>query len=208
MRLHTVLLAAFLLLLAAGTASAQRAFVQAGYGTDVRRFSAEAGEAVLDGSAGNLSLGGAGFVTPRWTLGVELESGGASVEARTVSVTLAGRPSAITTTYTLQRRSLSALAGFHTSPARRVRLAAYAGVSFHAIRRTVGSDAPPIVLIETPGPSIYEERSASPTAGADLSVAIAPRLALVGTIRAQGLTLAGDVQGFSVRPGGAVRVVF
>lgn len=192
----------------AGAASAQHGFVQGSYGTELRRFSAELGEEVLDGRADSLAGGAAAFVTPRVSAGVELDLGGTSSASRTVRVTLGGTPTEVTTTYTLRRRSVAALVGIHTAADRPVRLGVYAGLGFHAIRREVVSDAPPIVVTDPPGPSVFLERSASPVAGADLAIRLAPGVAVVASVRAQALRLAGDLQGFSVRPGGALRLQF
>jgi hypothetical protein len=187
---------------------AQPLVVQGAYGLDVRRFSAERGEAVLDGQAATLSLGIAGFVSPRWTAGIDLDLGADASESRSVTVPLPGRPPTVTTTYTLRRRSVAALAGFHTAPDRRVRLGCYAGLSFSALRRTVSSDAPPIVLAEPPGPSVFLDRTASPIVGIDVAVSVAPRLALVAAVRAQALAASGDLTGFAVRPAAGMRLAF
>jgi hypothetical protein len=189
-------------------ASAQVIFLQGSYGADVRRFSADEGQEVFDGSASNLALAGGGFVTPRWTVGIELAVGGSSLAERSVTVPIAGRPETVTTSYTLERRSLSALAGFHTAPAHRVRLGCYAGLSFSTVRREISADAPTIGLTPPPEPSIFTDRTTAPVVGVDVAVTIAPAVAIVGSLRGQGLALVGDLTGFSIRPSGGLRVTF
>lgn len=202
--------AVFILACVAGTsdASAQAVFVQGGYGSDVRRFSADAGQEVFDGEASNLSLAFGGFLTPRWSIGLELDLGGSSAEARSVSVPVAGRPTTITTTYALERRTVSALAGFHRPSASRVRIGCYAGLSFSTVRREIAADAPAIVLTPPPEPSIFTDRTTAPVVGLDVAVRIVTGVAVVGSMRAQGLGLVGDLTGFSIRPGAAIRVMF
>jgi hypothetical protein len=87
---------------------------------------------------------------------------------------IAGRPETVTTSYTLERRSLSAIAGFHTSPAYRVRLGCYAGLSFSTVRREIAADAPAIVLTPPLEPSIFTDRTTAPVVGVDVAVTIAP----------------------------------
>jgi len=189
-------------------ASGQAGFVQGGYGTDLRRFSANEDQRVFDGAAGSVLLGGGAFVTSRWTVGVELDLGQESTESRSVTVPVSGLPTTVTTAFSLDRRTLSALAGFHTTPAGAVVIGVYGGLSFSSVRRTIASDAPPVVVTTAPEPSVFVDRTTGPIAGVDVAVRIAPHLSVVGGLRAQGLTLTGELTGFSVRPFAAARVGF
>ena len=189
-------------------ALAQSVFVQGAYGPDVRRFSGDDTERVFDTTSGNLALAIAGFVGAHVSAGIELDFGGTSTEARTVNLTISGRPATITTEYSLQRRSVSALAGLHTSAARRARFSAYAGLSFSSVRREIVSDAPPIVLSDPPGASVFTDRAADPVVGADAAIALGGRIAVVGGVRAHGLVLSGDLRGFTIRPRAGVRISF
>ena len=112
---------------------AQSAFVQGSYGPDVRRFSGDDSDRVFDSESNNLTLTAGGFLLRHLTAAVEIDLGAGPTESRTVSVTIAGRPATITTSYTLRRRTVSALAGLHSAPVHRVRLAVYAGVSFSSV---------------------------------------------------------------------------
>jgi hypothetical protein len=188
--------------------SAQSVFVQGAYGPDVRRFSGDDTERVFDASVPAVTIGGGGFVRPHVSLSLEADFGGTSTEARTVTLTLAGRPATITTTYGLQRRSIAALAGVHTNRDGRVHVAGYAGLAFSAVRQEVVSDAPPIVLSNPQPPTIFSGRTAEPIVGADVIVAVAGPLAVSGGVRAQGLALGGTLRGFSVRPRVGLRVSF
>lgn len=208
MRRLVLFTAGLLLVAPASPALTQTLYLQAGTGLEIRRLSAERGEEVFDAQVPNVLLSLGGFLTPRVSAGIEFDASRVSSEARTVGVTLAGRPETITTTYRLRRRSFAALAGLHTSPARMVRFSGFAGVAFTAARREVSSDAPAIVLTEPLVPAVFLDRTTSAIVGADVAVHVAPGVAVVATLRAQGLVLAGDAAGFSVRPGGGVRISF
>jgi hypothetical protein len=197
-----------MLWLVASSAAAQSVFVEGGFSRDVRRFSHEGTQSAFDGTVNGTWVNGSGFVTPRLSVGVELDTGGEVTFDDTVTVTIAGRPSQITTTYTSKRRTVSALAGIHTAPGRAVQIGAYAGLSFTEFRRQISSDAPPIVLNETPAPSVLEERVTNAVVGVDVAILLAPHIALVPALRAQSLTLSGDLSGFSIRPSIGARVTF
>ncbi|MGH8636897.1 MAG: hypothetical protein ACREUZ_07160 [Burkholderiales bacterium] len=188
--------------------SAQTAFVQGGYSRDIKRFSHEGETSVLDATAGGFSIGAGAFLAGRWSAGVEMDLGGPSSVVDTVSVVISGRPAEIRTEYTSRRRSVSALAGFHTSAARRLRVGCYAGLSFTAFRREIFSDAPAIVLQEPTVPTVVNERITGAIVGVDVAIHVTPNVAVVPALRAQGLSLSGDLSGFSVRPSLNGRVVF
>jgi hypothetical protein len=196
------------LLLTASTADAQWGFVEGGISRDVRRFSHEGTRSAFDGTVNGIWVNGGAFMTPRLSVGVELDDGKDVTFDDTVNLTIEGRPSQITTTYTSRRRTLSALAGIHTSPGRAVQLGAYAGLSFTMFRREISSDAPPIVLGETPGPSVFDERVTDAIVGVDVAIMLAPSIAIVPALRAQALSLSGDLSGFSIRPSIGARVTF
>ena len=194
--------------MAASDAAAQSAFVEGGFLREVRRFSNEGTQSAFDGTVNGFWVNGSGFVTPQFSVGVEYDSGGDVTFDDTVTITIAGRPSQITTTYTSRRQSVSALVGIHTSPGRAVQVGVYGGLSFSAFRREIASDAPPIVLDETPTPSVLDERVTSAIVGVDVAILLTPNIALVPALRAQGLSLSGDLSGFSLRPSIGARVTF
>ena len=197
-----------IVLLVPAVAAGQAGFVQGGFGTEIRRFSADESDRVFDADTGNLLIGFGGFITPRFSAGLELEPGRSSTTERSVTLTISGRPTTVTTSFASRRRGVSALAGLHNSPDARVRLGVYGGLSFSSVRREVSSDAPPIVLSDPPEPSVFTDRMATPVLGFDAAVRVARHLAIVGAVRGQGLTLTGELRGFSIRPTAAVRVMF
>jgi hypothetical protein len=200
---------AFMLcVLVAGDVAAQSAFVDGGFTREIRRFSNEGGQSAFDGTVNSIWIGAAGYFTSRWSVGVEADFGGDSTFAETVTVTVSGRPTAITTTYTSRRRSVSALAGVHSAAGKPVRVSCYGGLSFVAFRREISSDAPPVVL-EDPAPlSVLDERRTGAIVGIDVAFHVTPNLAVVPALRAQGLSLSGDLSGFSIRPSIGARIVF
>jgi len=196
--------------LAASAASAwgQAAFVQGGYGVELRRFSAEEGDRVFDADSGHFTIGGGGFLTPHISAGLELELGEASTSTRSATLTFASGPGTVTTSYTMRRRGVSALIGIHSPAAHTVRVGAYAGLSFSSVRREIASNAPPIVIAQPPQTSVFTDRTAGPVVGVDAAFRIAPHIAIVGMLRGQALTLTGDLRGFTVRPSAAARITF
>jgi hypothetical protein len=190
------------------TSAAQSAFVEGGLSRDVRRFSSEGSASTFDGTVNGIWAQASVFMTPRWSVGIELDNGDEVSVDQTVTLTVGGRPSSITTTYKSKRRTVSAIAGLHTAARRAVQLGAYAGLSFTNFRREISSDAPPIVLNETPAPSIFEERVTDAIVGVDVAILLTPNVAIVPALRAQGLSLSGDLSGFSIRPSLGARITF
>jgi hypothetical protein len=195
-------------LVSAAPALAQAAYVQGGIATDVRRFSGEPTDRVFDGNVAAVMLGGGGFLTSMISAGVELDFGRELEVADSVSVTIAGRPETVTTTYASRRRSVSALFGIHSAERHAVRVGAYAGLAFTAFRQRIAADAPAIVLPAPPPATGFTHLAATPIVGVDVAVAISRHLAVVGVVRAQALEGGSDLRGFSVRPGVAARVSF
>jgi hypothetical protein len=196
------------LVFAASDAAAQSAFVEGGFAREVKRFSREGDRSPFDGTVNTVWVGVAGFLLPQVSVGAEMDLGEESTFQETVTVTVSGRPAEITTSYTSRRRSIAAFAGLHTSADRAVRLGCYVGLGFTAFRRTIGSDAPTVVLEEPPEPSVFEERTTGAIVGVDAAIRLGPNVAVVPAIRAQGLSLTGDLSGFSLRPSIGARVSF
>jgi hypothetical protein len=201
---------AFLLmsLLCANRAAAQSGFIQGGIALDGRRFSGQADDRVFDGSVPSISIGGGGLLTPRISAGVELDFGGELDTARSVTITIAGRPETITTTYASKRRTVAALFGIHSEEQRAVRVGAYAGLAFTSFEQRIANDAPPIALSTPPPETVFTHLAAAPIVGVDVAVTITGGLAIVGVVRAQALDFGGELRGFSIRPGAVVRFAF
>lgn len=202
--------ASFLIVSLFGTtpAFAQAAYIQGGILTDVRRFSGQPTDRVFDANVAAIVVGGGGFLTSMISAGVELDFGAESEFAESVTVTIAGRPETVTTTWASRRRTVSALFGVHSPARHAVRVGAYAGLAFTAFQQRIAADAPSIVLPAPPPASEFTHLAATPIVGVDVAVAISRRLAVVGVVRAQALESGSDMRGFSVRPGVAARVSF
>jgi hypothetical protein len=189
-------------------AFAQAAYVQAGIVTDVRRFSGQPNDRVFDGTVATMMIGGGGFLTSMISAGVELDIGAESDVAQSVTVTIAGRPETVTTTYASKRHAASALFGIHSPTRHAVRVGAYAGLAFTSFRQRIAADAPAIVLTAPPPATEFTHLAAAPIVGVDVAVAISRHFAVIGAVRAQALEFGSDLRGFSVRPGGGVRLSF
>lgn len=175
---------------------------------DVRRFSGPPEDRVFDGNVATVMIGGGGFLTSMISAGLELDMGRELVVAPSTSVTIAGRPETITTTYASQRRTVSALFGIHSPANHTIRVGTYAGLAFTALRQRISNDAPPIALSAPPPATEFTDLAATPIVGVDVSVTITRHLAIVGHTRAQALNFGNQLHGFSVRPGAALRVLF
>jgi hypothetical protein len=195
-------------LLAGSNAAAQSAFIEAGFSRDVRRFSNEGTRSAFDGTVNGIWVNGSAFLMPRLSVGIEIDNGEDVTFDDTVTITVSGQPAQITTTYKSRRRTLSAVAGLHSAAGRLVRIGAYAGLSFTRFRREISSDAPPIVVTEPLAPAVFDERVTDAVVGVDVAILLTPNVALVPALRAQGLSLSGDLSGFSIRPSIGARVTF
>lgn len=195
-------------LLVAVRAMAQPAFVQGGFGLEVKRFSGEPENNVFDGTANMVTIGGGGFIARHWTIGAELDLGARSTVTRTTSVTISGVPRAIHTSYTSRRRGASALIGYQTSRHRGVQMGYYVGLCFSTVRREVGSDAEAIIVQQPPATSVFTDRPVGAIVGIDVAIQIARRVAVVPALRAQGLALSGDLASHSIRPSIGGRISF
>ncbi len=130
-----------LLLAFAPAASAQSLFVDLSAGADVRRFSADPEKSAFDGTAHAFVFAAGTEFHPHWTASVEADFGGRSTATTTIPVEIFGESRVIHTSYTSERRSISALAGYRTGGGRRIRTGYYVGVVFTTFRREIVSDA-------------------------------------------------------------------
>jgi hypothetical protein len=196
------------ILLAPSTASGQSFFVQGSAGREIKRFSGGPEDAVFDAPATVAAIGVGGYLTTHLTVGVELDLGGRSTTDRTTSVAVAGQPRAIHTQYTFQRRSAAALIGYQTSTHHAMQVGYYAGLSFSTVTREIASDADTIVLQTPQAASIFTDRVAGAVVGVDVAIRIASHVAVVPALRAQGLALSVDLNGYSIRPSIGARIFF
>jgi hypothetical protein len=196
------------LMLSAADASAQSVFVQGSAAAEVNRFSGEPANTVFDGTVRAIALGVGGHITAHLTVSAELDLGARSTQSTTTTVSVSGQSRAIHNSYTLQRRSISALLGYQTSLHHGLQVGYYAGLSFSTAQREITSDAEAVVL-QTPAPtSSFTDRVTGAIVGIDAAFRVAPHIALVPALRAQGLPLSGDLGGHSIRPSIGVRIWF
>jgi hypothetical protein len=204
--LTRALLVAFIAL--APDASAQSVFLQGSIGSDIRRFSADPEKSAFDGTGTSIAIAAGGEFMSHWTASAELDLGRRATRSTTTALTIFGQPREIHTSYSSERRSIAALAGYRTASRRRVRVGCYAGVVFTIFRREIVSDAESIVL-QSPAPgSVYEQRLTGPIVGIDLAVRAGPHVAIVPALRAQSLRIGTELGGHSIRPSVGVRVAF
>ena len=192
----------------ASSASAQSLFAQGSVGVDVRRFSAEPEKSPYDGTGSTFAFGGGAELIGHWVVSAEADFGSSTTTSTQTSVVFNGQTLTVHTSYSAERRSVSALAGYRSDSHRRWRIGYYGGVSFTNLRREIVSDAESIVL-QAPAPgSIYDQRLTSAIVGLDVAVRVTAHLAIVPALRAQGLTIGTELGGYSVRPSIGGRVSF
>jgi hypothetical protein len=192
----------------ASSASAQSIFIEASAGADIRRFAADPEKSAFDGTARTFAFAAGTELHSHWVASGEVDLGGRSIRSTATPVVIFGESHVIHNSYTSERRSFSALAGYRTAGDRRVRMGYYGGVVFTLLRREIVSDAESIVLqTDVPG-SVYEQRLTGPVVGADVAVRAAAHVSILGAVRAQGLRIGEDLGGHSVRPSIGVRISF
>ncbi|MCA1563331.1 MAG: hypothetical protein LC804_24785, partial [Acidobacteria bacterium] len=79
---------------------------------------------------------------------------------------------------------------------------------FSTVRREVGSDAGAIIVQQPSTISIYTDRPVGAIVCVDVAIHVAPRVAVVPALRAQGLALNGDLGSHSIRPSIGGRISF
>jgi hypothetical protein len=196
------------ILFAPAAASAQSVFVQGSGGREIKRFSGEPDQDVFAAPARGAAIAVTGSISPHCTIGLELDLGGRSTVERTTSVAISGQPREIHTRYTSRRRSASPMIGYQTTPRHAVQIGYYAGLSFSAVSRDIASDAGGIVSGSPQSVSTFTDRVTGAIVGVDVAIRVAPHIAVVPSVRAQGLALSGDLHGHSIRPSIGARLFF
>jgi outer membrane protein with beta-barrel domain len=192
----------------ASSASAQSVFAQGSVGVDVRRFSAEPEKSPYDGTAPTFMFGGGAEFIGHWVATAEADFGSSTTTSTQTSVVFNGQTLTVHTSYSAERRSVSALAGYRSDGHRRWRVGYYGGVSFTNLRREIVSDAESVVL-QAPAPgSVYDQRLTSAIVALDVAIRVGAHLAIVPALRAQGLTIGTELGGYSIRPSIGGRVSF
>jgi hypothetical protein len=199
------------------SASAQLVFIQGSVVADIKRFDDEAGQSAYDGTARALAFGIGHNITSHWFFSAEVDLGARSTRTTTTDVVvISGASRVIHNSYSSQRRSIAALAGYRTAPQRRVQLGYYGGVCFTTLRREIASDAAAVVLQDAaalgldtfPVTSRYEDRLTGPIVGFDAAFRTGPHVAIVAALKAQGLKVGEELGGHSIRPAIGARIAF
>jgi len=214
-RWHLRLLAGVVLALLAGAGNAraqapiaESAYVTGGAFVEVKRFSGDPQEAVLDGNTAGGAVAVGTHIGSHWDLQLGLDVTGFSRSERPRSVTLAKDTYTLTSVTDNQVLTVATLLRYRAAPHGRWRLGYLGGLSFIRIDRrfhTDASDATPAGLIPRPDEAV--DYSAAPTIGLDARVAISDHVSLVPGIHACVFRF-GNESGFLVRPRIGVRWTF
>jgi hypothetical protein len=192
----------------AQTPMAESAYVTAGTFVDVKRFSGDPTEGVLDGSALGAAFAVGTSIGSRWDLQVALDVTGFSETRRDRDITFQREKITLTSVVENQVLSVATLLRFRSAPHGRVRLGYLGGLSFVRLHRKFHTDAPegtPSGLI--PRANEHVDYSAAPTVGIDARIALTEHVSLIPGIHACVFRFA-DESGLLVRPRIGVRWAF
>jgi len=192
----------------AQSAIAESAYVTGGLFVDIKRFSGDPGEAVLDGSAAGGAVAVGTHIGSAWDLQLALDVPGFSRTERPRVITLQKDTFTLTSVTENQALSVATLLRYRAASRGRVRLGYLGGLSFIRLHRRFHTEAPPDTpagLIPRPDERVHY--SAAPTVGIDARIALSPQLAIVPGIYACVFRF-GDESGLLVRPRIGVRWSF
>jgi hypothetical protein len=192
----------------AQSAPTGRTYVSASVFADIKRFSGDPAEPLLDGETmgGGLTIGTG--LAPRWDLQVGLDMPRFSATSRERSVTL-GRTEFVLQSVTENRgASVAALLRFRGASRGRVQLGYLGGLTFVRLRRDVHTEAEegtPAGIIPRPESSV--DYAAAPMIGIDARIELGRHLALVPGVHATVVSVS-ETNGLLVRPRVAIRWEF
>lgn len=197
----------------AGSAHAQApisesAYVTGGIFVDVKRFSGNPTEGILDGEATGGAIAVGTHIGSRWDLQVGLDIGGFSDTERPRTVTFGKETYTLTSIAENKVSSVTTLLRFRATPHGRIRLGYLGGLSFVRLHRKFHTEADagtPAGLI--PRPDEQVDYAAAPTVGLDARIAINDHLSVIPAIYACVFRF-GDESGIIVRPRVGVRWAF
>lgn len=183
------LLVAAVLIATAGAARAQqpadRIFIGGSLIGEIKRFSGEPGEALLDGNTVGMGLVVGTALHPRWDLqlGVDIPRETSTSRARTVTL---GKNSYTLQSVTANRTlSVGALVRLRGRRVGRVQFGYLGGISFIRLRRDAhteaGEDVPSGLI---PRPVSFIDYSAAPTLGFDARIILSEHFSLLPGIHA------------------------
>jgi len=201
-----VLQALFFIAITASSAHAQ--YVSGSLFGDIKRFSGDIDDPVLNGEGvgGGLTIGTA--LHPRLDLQVGVDVPRFTSTSRDRNVTFQRNVITMRSVTGNQTLSVSALVRVHGVGRGRVQLGYLAGLSIVRLRRDFHTEAPadtPASLIPRPAGSVAY--AAGPTLGIDASIAMTPHLAFVPGVRATVFSMS-DASGVYMRPRVALRWTF
>jgi len=192
----------------AQTTIAESAYVTGGTFVDVKRFSGDPNESILDGTAAGIAVAVGTSIGSRWDLQVGLDAGTFSATARPRDVTFQRETITLTSIAENQVLSVATLLRFRSAAHGRVRLGYLGGLSFVRLHRRFHTEAPegtPTGLI--PRPDERVDYSAAPTVGLDARIRISDHLAVIPGVHACVFRFA-DESGLLFRPRLSVRWAF
>jgi hypothetical protein len=214
-RWHVRLTAGALLVLAAFAADArsqtpiaESAYVTGGAFVEMKRFSGDPNEAVLDANTPGGAVAVGTHIGPHWDLQLGVDATGFSRTDRPRTVTLGKESFTLTSITENQVLTVATLLRYRAAPHGRWRLGYLGGLSFVRIDRrfhTEGDDTTPAGLIPRPDEAV--DYSAAPTVGLDARFAISDHVSIVPGIHACVFRFGND-SGFLVRPRIGVRWTF
>lgn len=197
----------------AGTARAQpvateSAYVTGGAFVEVKRFSGDPTEGILDGHAAGGALAVGTHIGSQWDLQLGLDVTGFSRSERPRTVTLQKQTYTLTSIAENQVLSVATLLRYRGAAHGRVRLGYLGGLSFIKLHRRFHSEAAdgtPAGLI--PRSEELVDYSAAPTVGLDARIALSQHLSLIPGIHACVFRFGSD-SGLLVRPRIGLRWAF
>jgi hypothetical protein len=162
-----------------------RIFVGASLVGEIKRFSGEPGEALLDGNTIGAGLVIGTAIHPRWDLQLGVDMPGETSTSRNRTVTLGKNSYTLQSITTNRTLSVGALVRLRSRRIGRVQFGYLGGISFIRLRRdahTEGAADVPSGLI--PRPVSFIDYSAAPTLGFDARIVVSEHFSLLPGIHA------------------------
>ena len=184
----------------AQTTIAESAYVTGGAFVDIKRFSGDPTEGVLDGNVGGAAVAVGTHIGARWDLQAGLDVTSFSRTDRPRTITLLKDSYTLHSIVENQVLSVATLLRYRGARHGRWRLGDLAGLSFIRLRRRFHTEAAagtPSGLV--PKPSEMDDYSAAPTVGLDARFALSEHLSVIPGIHACVFRF-GEDSGLLVRP--------
>jgi hypothetical protein len=180
-------------------------YVSASVLADVKRFSGDPAEPVLDGEAFGANVTVGTRVHRRWDLQLGVDVPRFTETTRERTVTFQRSTIALQSTTRDQALSIATLVRFRAAQHRRIQIGYLAGMSIVRLRRDLSTAGPPRTPASLiPKPSSTVTYGAAPTLGMDARVAVTSRISIVPGVHAYVFN-SQDAGGVFVRPRIALR---